>query len=149
MTVSTVADERTLREIYLAAFEKVVKESQPWTVMNAYNRLNGVYCAEDKWLLNDVLRDEWGFEGLVVTDWGANNDKVEGLKAGQDLEMPSSYGMAAAKIVKAVETGALDEAVLDKSVDRILTLIFKADAALRDYRYDKKEHHALARKIAS
>lgn len=149
MTVSTVADERTLREIYLAAFEKVVKESQPWTVMNAYNRLNGVYCAEDKWLLNDVLRDEWGFEGLVVTDWGANNDKVEGLKAGQDLEMPSSYGMAAAKIVKAVETGALDEAVLNKSVDRILTLIFKADAALRDYRYDKKEHHALARKIAS
>lgn len=149
MTVSSVVDERTLREIYLAAFETVVKESQPWTIMNAYNRLNGVYCAEDKWLLNDVLRDEWGFEGLVVTDWGANNDKVEGLKAGQDLEMPTSYGMAAKKIVEAVNAGELDEAVLDKSVDRILTLILKSAENMRDYRYDKDEHHALARKIAA
>ena len=149
MTVSSVVDERTLREIYLAPFEKVVKESQPWTVMNAYNRLNGTYCAEDKWLLNDVLRDEWGFEGLVVTDWGANNDKVEGLKAGQDLEMPTSMGLAAKKVVKAVESGELDEAILDKSVDRILTLIFKAAENMRDYRCDKNEHHALARKIAA
>lgn len=148
MTVSSVADERTLREIYLAAFEAVVKKSQPWTVMNAYNRLNGVYCAENKWLLNDVLRDEWGFKGLVVTDWGANNDKVEGLKAGQDLEMPTSCGMAAEKVVAAVKSGELDEKILDESVDRILTLIFKADENMRDYRYDKKEHHALARKIA-
>lgn len=149
MTVSSVVDERTLREIYLAAFETVVKEAQPWTIMNAYNRLNGVYCAEDKWLLNDVLRDEWGFEGLVVTDWGANNDKVEGLKAGQDLEMPTSYGMAAKKIVEAVNNGTLDEAILDQSVDRILTLIMKSAENMRDYRYDKEEHHALARKIAS
>ncbi|MCD7827757.1 MAG: glycoside hydrolase family 3 C-terminal domain-containing protein [Clostridiales bacterium] len=149
MTISSVVDERTLREIYLPAFEKTVKDSQPWTVMNAYNRLNGVYCSENKWLLNDVLRDEWGFEGLVVTDWGANNDKVEGLKAGQDLEMPSSSGMAAEKIVAAVKNGSLDEEILDKSVDRILTLIFKADENKREFRYDRKAHHALARKIAA
>lgn len=149
MTVDSVVDERTLREIYLAAFEKTVKEAQPWTVMNAYNRLNGEYCAENKWLLNDVLRDEWGFKGLVVTDWGANNDKVAGLKAGQDLEMPTSSGMAAAKVVAAVKSGELDEAVLDKAVDNILTLIFKSAENLKDYKCDKKEHHELARKIAS
>ncbi len=149
MTVSSVVDERTLREIYLAPFEKIVKDAQPWTVMNAYNRLNGTYCSENKWLLTDVLRKEWGFEGIVVTDWGANDDKVEGLKAGQDLEMPTSNGMAAAKVVEAVKSGELDEAVLDESVDRILDLIFKSNEHIRDYRYDKQEHHALARKIAS
>ncbi len=148
MTVDSVVDERTLREIYLAAFEPIVKEAQPWTVMNAYNRLNGEYCAEHKWLLNDVLRDEWGFEGIVVTDWGANNDKVLGLKAGQDLEMPTSFGIAAAKIVEAVNNGDLDEAVLDTCVDRILELILKSKENLCDYTYNKEEHHALARKIA-
>ena len=148
MTVDSVVDERTLREIYLAAFEPIVKEAQPWTVMNAYNRLNGEYCAEHKWLLNDVLRDEWGFEGIVVTDWGANNDKVLGLKAGQDLEMPTSFGIAAAKIVEAVNNGELDETVLDTCVDRILELILKSKENLCDYTYNKEEHHALARKIA-
>ena len=148
MTVDSVVDERTLREIYLAAFEPIVREAQPWTVMNAYNRLNGEYCAEHKWLLNDVLRDDWGFEGIVVTDWGANNDKVLGLKAGQDLEMPTSFGIAAAKIVEAVNNGELDEAVLDTCVDRILDLIIKSKENLRDYVYDKEAHHALARKIA-
>lgn len=148
MTVDSVVDERTLREIYLAAFEPIVREAQPWTVMNAYNRLNGTYCAEHKWLLNDVLREDWGFKGIVVTDWGANNDKVEGLKAGQDLEMPTSFGIAAAKIVEAVNAGELDEAVLDTCVDRILELILKSKENLRDYVADKEEHHALARKIA-
>ena len=148
MTVDSVVDERTLREIYLAAFEPIVREAQPWTVMNAYNRLNGTYCAEHKWLLNDVLRDDWGFEGIVVTDWGANNDKVEGLKAGQDLEMPTSFGIAAAKVVEAVNNGELEEAVLDECVDRIIELILKSKESLRDYVADKEEHHALARKIA-
>ncbi len=148
MTVDSVVDERTLREIYLAAFEPIVREAQPWTVMNAYNRLNGEYCAEHKWLLNDVLRNEWGFKGIVVTDWGANNDKVLGLKAGQDLEMPTSYGIAAAKIVEAVKNGELDEAIVDICVDRILDLILKSKENLRDYVADKDAHHALARKIA-
>lgn len=148
MTVDSVVDERTLREIYLAAFEPVVKEAQPWTVMNAYNRLNGEYCAEHEWLLNKVLREDWGFEGIVVTDWGANNDKVLGLKAGQDLEMPTSFGIAAAKIVEAVNNGELEESVLDTCVDRIVDLILKSKESLRDYVYDKEDHHALARKIA-
>ncbi len=148
MTVDAVADERTLREIYLAAFEPVVKDAQPWTVMNAYNRLNGEYCAENKWLLNDVLRDDWGFEGIVVTDWGANNSKVQGLKAGQDLEMPTSFGIAAKEIVDAVNAGELDESVVDTCVDRIIDLILKAKENTRDFVYDKDEHIALARKIA-
>ncbi len=148
MTVNSVVDERALREIYLYPFEKIVKEAKPWTIMNAYNRLNGVYCSENKRLLTDILRKEWGFDGIVVTDWGANDDKVEGLKAGQDLEMPSSNGLSSKKIVDAVKSGELDETLLDETVDRILDLIYKAKENIRDFRYDKEEHHALCRKIA-
>ncbi|MDR1630229.1 MAG: glycoside hydrolase family 3 C-terminal domain-containing protein [Oscillospiraceae bacterium] len=148
MTIDSVVDERTLREIYLAGFETAVKEAQPWTVMNAYNKLNGGFCAENKWLLNDVLRDEWGFKGLVVTDWGANNKRVDGLKAGQDLEMPTSGAISENAIVKAVQNGGLDESVLDKSVDRILDLIFRAEKVLgKKYEYKKEDFHRLARKI--
>ena len=148
MTIDTIADERTLREIYLAGFEIAVKEGKPWTVMNAYNRLNGKYCAENDWLLNDVLRKDWGFDGVVVTDWGAENEMVDGLKAGQNLEMPGSNGLAPAKIVKAVKTGELDEAVLDARVDQILDVILKAKETLGKYQYNGMEHHAIARKIA-
>lgn len=149
MTVSTVADERTLREIYLTAFEMCVKTSKPWTVMNAYNKINGTYCAENKWLLNDVLRDEWGFDGVVVTDWGAENDIVKGIKAGQNLEMPGSGGYNPAKIVKAVEDGALSPEELDENVDTILDLIFKCAANLKkNAECDMNAHHLLARKIA-
>lgn len=149
MIINTVADERALREIYLPAFETAVKEAQPWTVMNAYNRLNGKYCAENKWLLTDVLRNEWGFEGLVETDWGAENEIVDGLKAGQSLEMPSSNGIGPEKLVKAVENGELDESVIDEHVDRILDLINKAAQTLGEYQYDEEEHHALAKKAAA
>lgn len=149
MTVNTVADERTLREIYLRPFEIAVKKSQPWTIMNAYNRLNGTYCAENKWLLTDVLRDDWGYENLIVTDWGAENDRVAGLKAGQEIEMPTSSGLGTQKIIDAVKDGSLDEAVLDHAVDLVLNLVDKATATLGDYTYDPDEHHALARKIAS
>ncbi|MBO5896521.1 MAG: glycoside hydrolase family 3 C-terminal domain-containing protein [Clostridia bacterium] len=149
MTISTVADERTLREIYLTAFELCVKNAQPWTVMNAYNKINGTYCAENKWLLNDVLRDEWGFEGIVVTDWGAENEIVDGLKAGQNLEMPGSGGYGPNKLVKAVQDGTLDEAILDKNVDSVLELIMKSKESYKDdYECDMEKHHALARKIA-
>ena len=150
MTINTVADERALREIYLTAFEIAVKESQPWTVMNAYNKLNGTYCAENKWLLTDVLRNEWGFKGLVVTDWGAENEIVDGIKAGKNLEMPSSGGLGPKKIIKAVESGELDINILDKNVDSILELILKGAENLHsDYNCDMKAHHLLARKIAS
>jgi len=150
MTINAVVDERALREIYLPAFERAVKQAQPWTIMNAYNRLNGTFCSENDWLLNKVLRDEWGFEGLVMTDWGANNERVAGLKAGQDLEMPGSSGVNDAKIAAAVRAGELDEGVLDKAVLRILDLVDKASLNRKPgYRYDKTAHHALARRVAA
>lgn len=149
MTVDSVVDERTLRELYLTNFEIVVKEAKPWTVMNAYNRLNGEYCAENKWLLTDVLKKEWGYEGIVVTDWGAENDRVKGLIAGQEVEMPTSSGRGKKHILEAVQSGALDESVVDEAVDRVLDLIFRSMDNLCDYKYDRKKHQALAREVAA
>lgn len=148
MTVNTVADERTLREVYLRPFEIAVKKAQPWTIMCAYERLNGCYCAENKWLLTDVLRGDWGYKNLVVTDWGAENERVPGLIAGQEIEMPTSCGDGTKKIVDAVRDGSLDVAVLDHAVDLILDMVDKSVATLGEYTYDPKEHHRLARKIA-
>ena len=113
-------------EIYFPAFEIAVKESQPWTVMNSYNRINGVYASQNKWLQQDVLRDEWGFEGLVVTDWGASVDRIPGLENGTDLEMPSSGTLNTQKIIDAVKSKTLDETALDQCVDRIIDLILRA-----------------------
>ncbi len=148
MTVNTVVDERTLRETYLLPFEIAVKKAQPWTVMCCYNRLNGEYGAENKWLLTDVLRGDFGFEGLVVTDWGAENERVPGLIAGQELEMPTSSGEGTRLIVEAVKNGTLDEAILDAACDKLIELTKKAEATLGDYTYDSDAHHELARKIA-
>ncbi len=148
MTIDTVADERTLREIYLAGFETVVKEGSPWTVMNAYNKLNGTYCAENEWLLTHVLREQWGFDGVVVTDWGAENEIDKGIAAGQNLEMPGSAGLGAAKLVEAVRNGTLDEAVLDERVGELVELIKKSQNTLCDCEYSKEEHHAFARRVA-
>lgn len=125
LTSSSDADERTLREIYLAAFENAVKKGKPWTVMNSYNRINGKYVGESKEYLTDILRGEWGFDGYVMSDWGAVNDRVEGLKAGMDLEMPSSGGMNDALIVDAVKNGTLDESVVDTACERIIDIIFR------------------------
>lgn len=122
MTSSSNMSERTLREIYLPPFEQAVKRSQPATVMCSYNRINGVYASENEYLMNQVLRDEWGFRGAVVTDWGAVNDRVKGLAAGIDLEMPGSWGMNDRKIVEAVRQGFLEEAVLDRAAARMLGL---------------------------
>ncbi len=149
MTVNAVVDERTLRETYLVPFEIAVKKAQPWTVMNSYNRLNGTYAAENKWLLTDVLRKDWGFKGIVVTDWGAENERVPGLLAGQELEMPTSSGEGTRLIVEAVKNGTLDEGVLDNAVDKLLDLIKSADEIRGDYTYDSDAHHNLAREIAS
>ena len=149
MVIDAVVDERALREIYLAGFEIAVKESQPWTVMCAYNKVNGTYCAENRYLMTDILKEEWGHEGLVVTDWGAMNDRVAGLEAGVELEMPGSKNGNDAKIVAAVQSGQLDETVLDQAVERILGLIFKAEETLsQDYTYNQDAHHALARSVA-
>ncbi len=150
MTIDSVVDERALREIYLAAFENAIKHANPWTVMSAYNKVNGVYASEHTRLLNDILRKEWGFKGIVVTDWGACNDRVLGLEAGLDLEMPGNGGRNDRKIVAAIESGELSVDVLDNTVVLLLELIFKAEAAFKNKKLcDKKVHHKLARKVAS
>ncbi|MFB5676467.1 beta-glucosidase [Paenibacillus terreus] len=150
MSVDAVVDERTLREIYLASFEGAVKQSQPWTVMCSYNQVNGTYASENKTLLTDILKDEWGLEGFVVSDWGAVNERAEGLEAGLELEMPSSGGIGDSKIVEAVKSGKLSEEVLDRAVERLLTIIFKAvDHKKENATYDAEAHHALARKVAA
>ena len=124
MSGSSEVDERTLREIYFPAFETAVKKAQPYTFMCSYNQINGTFASENKWLLTNVLRGDWGFEGYVMSDWGAVNDRVPGLEAGLDLEMPGSGGFNDAEIVKAVKDGSLDEAVLDQAVERILRIIY-------------------------
>jgi beta-glucosidase len=149
LRVSAEVDERTLREIYLPAFERVVKLSQPWTVMCAYNKVNGIYCSEHHWLLTEVLREEWGFEGLVVSDWGAVHDRVAALKGGLDLEMPPNLGVSDAAIVAAVRDGSLDESILDESVSRVLHLVDQSQPALSEgTSFDFDDHHALARHAA-
>ncbi|RMI14009.1 glycoside hydrolase family 3 C-terminal domain-containing protein [Cellulomonas triticagri] len=150
MRVSAEVDERTLREIYLPAFERVVTRAQPWTVMCSYNRVNGTYASQDPWLLTEVLRDEWGFEGLVVSDWGAVVDRVAAVAAGLDLEMPATGGRTDALVVDAVRNGTLDEAVLDVAVRRVLTLVARAQPALAaPAQIDVEAHHALAREAAA
>lgn len=149
MSVDSVVDERALREIYLTAFEIAVKKAKPWTVMNAYNKLNGVYCSDNEELQQKILRDEWGFDGVVVTDWGAANDRVQGIIAGNELEMPTSGGYNDKKIADAVRRGQLSVDMLDKRVDSLLDLIFKAEKSLCCHTYDKKAHHELAREIAA
>lgn len=150
MTIDAVVDERTLREIYLTAFETAVKKAKPWTVMCAYNKLNGTYCSQNKRLLTGILRDEWGFDGIVVTDWGACDDRVAGLAAGQDLEMPSSGPDNDRSIVEAVRSGRLDERTLDRAVERNLRLFFRVKEGRGKARsFDPAAHHALARRAAA
>jgi len=149
VSVDAVLDERTLREIYLASFEGAVKKAQPWTVMCAYNKVNGDYCSQNDYLLRSILKDEWDHEGFVMSDWGAVDERVEGLKAGLELEMPSSNGVGDRKIVEAIKNDTLSEAVLDKSVERLLTIIFKAvDNKKENAIYNKAAHHQLAREVA-
>ena len=148
MTISAEIDERGLREIYLPAFETAVKKGQPWTVMCAYNKVNGVYSSENHKLLVDILKDEWGFEGFVVSDWGAVHDRVASLKNGLDLEMPGPRDRRVKAVVDAVRSGALEESALDDSVRRILGIVFKAAETPKGGSFDTAAHHALARRIA-
>ncbi|MCE5256146.1 MAG: glycoside hydrolase family 3 C-terminal domain-containing protein, partial [Spirochaetaceae bacterium] len=149
MFIDVVADERTLREIYLPAFETAIRGAKPWTVMCAYNRINGTYCSENEWLLSRVLRDEWGYKGIVVTDWGACDDRVAGLLAGEDFVMPGDGGITDAAIVAAVEDGSLSENCLDAAVRRILDVTFRVVDAAPVPQYDAAAHHALARRVAT
>jgi beta-glucosidase len=148
-TTSSNLDERTLHEIYLSAFELAVREAQPWTVMSAYNQVNGVFASENAELLDGVLKQRWGLEGLVVSDWGAVNDRVAGVRAGLHLEMPSSLGVNDRRIVAAVQRGELSEARLDELVTETLSVTLCALAKRKPgASYDVAEHHALARRVA-
>ncbi|NLN69658.1 MAG: glycosyl hydrolase [Chloroflexi bacterium] len=150
MTIDAVIDKRALYEIYLAGFEIAVREAKPWTLMGAYNRLNGAFCCENQSLLTAILRERWGFQGLVMTDWGAMNERVLALEAGLELEMPGPADVNDARIVDAVRNGELDESVLDQAVTRILEMVFQAQPALAEGgHYDQDAHHSLARLAAA
>lgn len=144
----SLADDRALREIYLAPFEIAVKESKPNTVMCSYNKINGVHASDNKWLLTDVLRDEWGFEGMVVTDWGALNDRIEGYKAGCDLNMPGGSKFMEKSVIEAVKNGTLSEADIDTAVERIIRLALNSQKTQKSGKYDREEHDKLSQTIA-
>src|SRR5215216_7025596 len=148
-SISAEVDERTLREIYLPAFEKAVKKAKPWTVMCSYNKVNGTFASEHTHLLTEILKDEWGFEGLVVSDWGAVRDRVAALKGGLDLEMPGPQDRRVKAVVEAVRSGKVEEAVLDESVRRILNIVFRAKETPKNGRFDVEAHHELAHQIAN
>jgi beta-glucosidase len=148
-SISAEVDERTMREIYLPVFETAVTQAQPWTVMCAYNKINGTYASEHHELLTDILKNEWGFEGLVVSDWGAVHDRAAALQGGLDLEMPGPKAARAQAVVEAVNSGQLEEAVLDEAVRRILRIVFKAAETAKGGNFDAAAHHALARKVAA
>lgn len=150
MTSDSQVDVRTLREIYFPAFETAVKKEQPWSFMCSYNKLNGTYASENKWLLTKILRDEWGFENFVMSDWGAVSDRVKGVEAGLELEMPSSNGVNDKRIVEAVKNGTLDEAVVDQAAERILNIVYRyTENAKPETVWDKEAQHLHAAQVAS
>lgn len=148
MTSDSVMDERTMREIYLAAFEGMVKKAKPWTIMNSYNKLNGTYLCENKEILTKILREEWGFDGYVMTDWGALNDRVKALEAGCNLEMPASGGITDAEIVEAVKNGTLKEDILNQACEEFLRIVFRYENN-RDEKavYSLEKDHETAHKM--
>lgn len=150
MRVSANIDERTLRELYLRPFQKVVEAAQPWTVMCSYNKINGTYASEHPWLLTDVLRGEWGFEGYVVSDWGAVNDRVAAVKAGLDLQMPADGGAADAALVKAIDLGEIDRETVDIAASRVARISRRVrDSRREGFQYDVEAHHQVARDAAA
>lgn len=148
-SISAEVDERTLREIYLPAFEKAIIQAQPWTVMCSYNKVNSTFASEHYHLQTEILKDEWGFKGLVVSDWGAVRDRVAALKGGLDWEMPGPQERRVKAVVEAVRSGDLDEGILDESVRRILGIVFKAQETPKGGEFDVDAHHELAHQIAS
>ncbi|MCX7951020.1 MAG: glycoside hydrolase family 3 C-terminal domain-containing protein [Clostridiales bacterium] len=148
LTTDVIVDERALREIYLKSFEEAIKEGKPDAVMCAYNKINGTYASDNKYLLNDILRQEWGFEGVVISDWGAVNDRVDALIAGLDIEMPSSYGVNDKRVYEAIKKGEVSEEELDKVVLRILNFILKHQEKTDKIKVDKEKHHQLACEVA-
>ncbi|MFN3340186.1 MAG: glycoside hydrolase family 3 C-terminal domain-containing protein [Dietzia sp.] len=148
MRASSDVDPRPLREIYLRAFERVVRDARPWTVMTAYNKLNGVYASENRWLLTDLLRDEWGFSGAVISDWGAVTDRVASVRAGLDLQMPGPAGLDDADMVRAVEQGELDPADVVRAARNVARIAIQARDGRQAATVDTEAHHDLAREAA-
>lgn len=148
-TINAIIDERTLREIYLKPFEIILKNSNPWAIMSAYNKVNGEYCTENKHLLKEILRKEWNYNGIVISDWGAENDRVKGLKATHELEMPGGRGNGVNEIVEAVKNRKISEDELNKVVDRIIETAKKCKRKNKELKeYNKEKHHNIALKIA-
>lgn len=148
-TINAIIDERTLREIYLKPFEIILKNSNPWAIMSAYNKVNGEYCTENKHLLKEILRKEWNYNGIVISDWGAENDRVKGLKATHELEMPGGRGNGVNEIVEAVRNRKISEDELNKVVDRIIETAKKCKRKNKELKeYNKEKHHNIALKIA-
>lgn len=147
-TSNSQIDERALREIYLSAFEMAVKEAQPTTIMASYNRLNGKYACENKELLTDILREEWGFKGAVISDWGAAIDVVSCIKAGMDLEMPDNFGIHTKQFLGAIEDGRITLTEIDRAVEQVLSLVLLQSEKLVDATVDYDEHHEIARNLA-
>ena len=151
MASDSVLDERTLREIYLTGFEIAVKEGKAKSIMSSYNRVNGTYANENPHLLQEILRDEWGFDGFVVSDWGASNDHTAGVAAGSHLEMPTTGGDSDLELVEAVESGWLSEELLDRRVDELLDVILSTTRAVKPLAgkpFDIDKHHAMAAKAS-
>ena len=137
MRVSADVDERTLRELYLSAFRRVMTQARPWTVMVAYNKINGVYATQDRWLLTDVARGEWGYDGLFMSDWGAVADRVAAVAAGLDLTMPGPDDAGDKELVEAVAAGRLDPALLNQSAQRVRALIGRSAARFLNKGFSK------------
>ncbi len=147
-TIDVVIDERNLREIYLKAFEMVIEKSNPWSIMSAYNRVNGEYCSENTHLLEDILRKEWNYNGIVISDWGAENDRVKGIENDHELEMPGKRGKGIEEIIEAVKSGKISENKLDCIIDRIIDVAKRGNNSEKKYTYNKEEHHKIAQIIA-
>ena len=151
MASDSVVDERTLREIYLTAFEIAVKEADPHAIMTSYNRINGIYANENKHLIREILKDEWGFDGFVVSDWGGSNNHVAGVEAGSHMEMPTTGGDSDMELVEAVKAGKISESWIDQMVDELLDVILstsKAVSGKRGQKFDIEAHHAIAMKAS-
>ena len=151
MSNNSVVDERTLREIYTAAFETTIKKAKPKAIMSSYNQVNGVYANENAYLLQTLLRKTFGFDGIVVSDWGASNDHTEGARCGSNLEMPGNSGTTAKELVRAVREGRIEEKILDQRIDEILTAMLPVHQTVVESRkeFSIEEHHKLARRAAA
>ena len=148
-TINAIVDERTLREIYLKPFEIIVKSSNPWAIMSAYNKVNGEYCTENEHLLKDILRKEWNYNGIIISDWGAENNRVKGLRATQELEMPGGRGNGVNEIIDAVKNSKITEIELNNAVDRIIEIAKKSQSnSGKIKKYNREKHHNIALKIA-